>query len=307
MTKYISAVPNISEGQDVAFIEGIRNQLEEVSGLVVMDVAIDQDRNRTIFSFMGEKGPVFHGGHIIYENAIGQIDMRQHEGAYPRIGAVDIFPFVALKQSTLEEAIKWANEFGNEVGKRYSLPVYLAGDAARYPMRRELESIRDGEYEGFAAKMQDPAWKPDFGPDSFPADRGATMISARLPLVNLKMYLTTDDEEAAEWAAKVLTGISNGLPDVRLYPGFDHKSGSAFINITVRNYSATPLYRVIEAIRTELKRFGSGVKSVIPVGLVPQSALVDSALHYLQLVDFTDDNILEPRMEQLFRKGSKKK
>jgi glutamate formiminotransferase len=300
MTELISAVPNISEGRDAAFIEGLRGQLEKVPGLLLLDVAMDQARNRTLFSLMGERDAIFKGGFIIYEAAIKKIDMRQHEGAFPRIGAIDIFPFVAIKQSSLENAIKWANEFGREIGNRYSLPVYLAGEAAKNPMRRELESIRDGEYEGFATKMQNPAWKPDFGPDEFPVDRGATMVSARLPLVNLELYLNTNDQEAAKHAAYVLTGAENGLPDVRLYPGMDPTCGMAIINLTVRNYSATPLYRVFEAIRTELRRFGADIRSVKFIGLVPQSALLDSALHYLQISGFTEDDVLETRMERIF-------
>jgi glutamate formiminotransferase len=207
---------------------------------------------------------------------------------------------VAIRQSSLENAIQWANEFGNEVGNRYSLPVYLAGEAAKNPMRRELESIREGEYEGFAAKMQNPAWKPDFGPDEFPVDRGATIVSARLPLVNLELYLNTSDEEAARHVAHVLTGAENGLPDVRLYPGLDRTCGMAIINLTVRNYSATPLYRVFEAIKTELRQFGADIRRVKFIGLVPQSALLDSALHYLRISGFTEDDVLETRMERLF-------
>jgi glutamate formiminotransferase len=226
--------------------------------------------------------------------------MRRHEGAFPRIGAVDIVPFVAIRQSSLENAVRWANEFGKEVGKRYDLPVYLAGEAATSPLRRELEAIREGEYEGFAAKMQDPGWKPDFGPETFPADRGATMVSARLPLVNLELYLNTNDEEAAKYVAHVLTGAENGLPDVRLYPGMDRTCGMAISNLTVRNYNATPLYRVIEAVKTELRRFGAAIRSVKFIGLVPHSALIDSALHYMQIVGFTEDDVLETRVERLY-------
>lgn len=303
MLKNISVVPNISEGRDEKFIQGVRKQLENVPGLLVMGVAMDQARNRTIFSFMGKKETIFEGGFIIYEAAIKQIDMRKHEGAYPRIGAVDVFPFVAINQASLNEAIAWANEFGKEVGSRYSLPVYLAGNAAKNPMRKELESVREGEYEGFAAKMQDPAWKPDFGLDEFPVDRGATMVTARLPLVNLKLYLTNNNENAAKWVAGALSGSSKGLPDVWMYPGLDHTHNLAFINVTVRNYSATPLYRVMEAIKTELTRHGTRIRFVEPVGLVPQSALVDSALHYLQVSDFSDEDVLEARIEKLFNPG----
>jgi len=300
MTELITAVPNISEGRDVAFIEGLRSQLEKVPGLLLLDLAMDQARNRTLFCFMGAKDAIFQGCFAIYEAAIKKIDMRQHEGAFPRIGAVDIVPFVAIKHSSLESAIKWANEFAREVGTRYRLPVYLSGAAATSPLRRELESIREGEYEGFAAKMQDPAWKPDFGPNEFPVDRGATMVSARLPLVNLEMYLNTNDEEAAKYVAHVLSGAENGLTDVTLYPGLDRACGLAIINITVRNYSATPLYRVFEAIKTELKRFGTGIRSIKFIGLVPQKALLDSALHYMQIAGFAEDDVLETRMERIF-------
>jgi len=302
MTRAISAVPNISEGRDADFIQNLRDKLEKIQGLLVMDVAMDHARNRTIFSFIGDKKAIFEGGHIIYEEAIKKIDMRNHEGAYPRIGAVDIFPFVAIRPTSLAEAIKWAKEFGKDVGEKYSLPVYLAGDAATTPLRRELESIREGEYEGFAEKMQDHAWKPDFGLHEFPVDRGATMVSARLPLVNLKLCLTTNNEEAAKWVSDELSGISQGFPDVRLYPGMDYSLDLAVINVTVRNFSATPLYRVIEAVRTELVRFGTGIRSVNTVGLIPQSALVDSALHYLQISDFSDESILENRVERLYGK-----
>jgi glutamate formiminotransferase len=126
------------------------------------------------------------------------------------------------------------------------------------------------------------------------------MVSARLPLVNLEVYLNTNDEEAAKHVARVLSGAENGLPDVRLYPGLDRACGLAVINLTVRNYSATPLYRVLEAIKTELKRFGTGIRSIKFIGLVPHSALLDSALHYMQISGFEEDDVLETRMERIF-------
>ncbi|OQA33019.1 MAG: hypothetical protein BWY56_02136 [Acidobacteria bacterium ADurb.Bin340] len=299
MTKIISVVPNISEGLDAAFIEGLRARLEAVPELMVLDVAMDQVRNRTIFSFTGPREAVFQGGFLVYEAALGRIDMRHHEGEYPRIGAVDAFPFVALKNATVEEAAEWAQAFAQEVGQRFQVPVYLFGEAARTPMRRDIEAIREGEYEGFAQKMADPAWKPDFGPDTFPADKGATMIGARLPIVNLKAYLTTGDEEAAEWTAHALSGATSGMPGVKFYPGLDRTRGLALLNITVGNYRATPLYRILGAIRTELHRFGAGISRVETVGLVPQGALIDSALHHLQVVGFQEEEVVETRLDQI--------
>ncbi len=168
-----------------------------IPGLVVLDISMDQVRNRTVFSFTGRKDAIFEGGYLLYEEALAHIDMRQHQGEYPRIGAVDVFPFVALRNAPIANAVAWSVEFAEQVASRFQLPVYLFAESARKPLRRDIENIREGEYEGFAAKITDPVWKPDFGPDVFPPDKGATIIGARMPIVNLKAYFTTPDEDAA--------------------------------------------------------------------------------------------------------------
>ncbi|MCL4846338.1 MAG: glutamate formimidoyltransferase [Acidobacteria bacterium] len=298
MSQIISVVPNISEGRDEAFVETLQQTLEHVPGLVVLDVSMDQVRNRTIFSFTGSKPAVFEGGFLLYEAALGHIDMRQHQGEYPRIGAVDVFPFVALRDAPLSTAVDWSVQFAEEVARRFELPVYLFAESARTVLRRDIESIREGEYEGFATKIADPAWKPDFGPDKFPLDKGATIIGARLPLVNFKAYLTTASEEAAEWVTHVLSGTA-GLPGVHFYPALDRTRNEALLNITVGNFHATPLYRILEAVKTELRRFGAGVSRVEMVGLVPQRALIESAEHYLQIFGFEVEDVLENRIDAI--------
>ncbi|MDP2875405.1 MAG: glutamate formimidoyltransferase [Holophaga sp.] len=299
MTKIISVVPNISEGRDTAFIEDLQRKLQAVPGLVLLDVAMDQARNRTVLSFTGSKDAIFQGGFVLYEETLKRVDMREHQGEYPRIGAVDAFPFVVVKDATIEEAVVWSTEFAEEVARRFELPTYLAYESARHAQRRDIENIRDGEYEGFAAKMSDPAWKPDFGPETFPIDKGATIIGARFPLVNFKVYLNTANEEAAVWVANTLSSPTTGLPNVKFYPGLDRQRNLALLNITVGNYQATPLYRVIEAIKTELRRFGANISKVETIGLVPSAALVDSALHYLQVTDFDNENLLEKRLNHV--------
>lgn len=299
MTKIISVVPNISEGRDTAFIEDLQRKLQAVPGLVVLDVAMDQARNRTVMSFTGSKDAIFQGGFVLYEEVLKRVDMREHQGEYPRIGAVDAFPFVVVKDATIDEAVAWSTEFAEEVARRFELPTYLAYESARHAQRRDIENIREGEYEGFAAKMADPAWKPDFGPETFPVDKGATIIGARFPLVNFKVYLNTANEEAAVWVANTLSSATTGLPNVKFYPGLDRQRNLALLNITVGNYKATPLYRVIEAIKTELRRFGANVSKVETIGLVPSTALVDSALHYLQVTDFAEENLLEKRLNHV--------
>ncbi len=299
MPQTITAVPNICEGRDEALIELVQGKLESVAGLIVLDVSMDQVRNRTVFSFAGPKESLFQGGFLLYELALGKIDMRNHQGEYPRIGAVDVFPFVALQGGALPLAVDWSIQFAREVARRFSIPVYLFAESARTRIRRDIEHIREGEYEGFASKMSDPAWKPDFGPDVFPPDKGATIVGARLPIVNFKAYLATQNEEAAEWVARELTGPSSMLPGVHFYPALDRTRNQALLNITVGNFHQTPLYRILEAIKTELTRFGAGVTRVEMVGLVPQHALLESAQHYLQIFDFSIDDVLETRMESI--------
>lgn len=299
MTKIITVVPNISEGRDVAFIEDLKAKLQAVPGLLVLDVAMDAARNRTVFSFTGEREAIFQGGFVLYEEVLKRVDMRQHEGEYPRIGAVDAFPFVAVKDVAIEEVVAMSTAFAEEVGKRFALPVYLAYESARHPLRRNIEHIREGEYEGFAAKMADPTWKPDFGPERFPEDRGATIIGARFPQVNFKVYLSTPSEEAATWVAQTLMSPTTGMPNVKFYPGLDRQRNLALLNVTVGNYKATPLYRVLEAIKTELRRFGANISKVEMIGLVPQTALVDSALHYLQVTEFSPEHLLEQKLNKV--------
>lgn len=304
MSQIISVVPNISEGRDTVFVDSLREALEAVPGLVVLDVSMDQVRNRTIFSFTGPREAVFEGGYLLYDRAFEHIDMRQHQGEYPRIGAVDVFPFVAVRDVPMATVVDWSVEFATEVARRFAVPVYLFAQSARTKLRQDVETIREGEYEGFAAKMTDPAWKPDLGPDVFPPDKGATIIGARLPLVNFKAYLTTPSEEAAEWVAGILSAPTTGFSGVHFYPALDRTRNEALLNITVGNFQATPLYRILEAVKTELRRFGATVSRVEMVGLVPQQALIESAEHYLQVFGFSIEDVLENRVGTIVGEAS---
>lgn len=299
MWQIISVVPNICEGRDEAFIESLQHKLEAVPNLVILDVSMDQLRNRTIFSFTGDKDAIFEGGLLLYHEAYQKIDMRAHHGEYPRVGAVDVFPFVALRDASVETAVEWSVEFAEKVANRFAVPTYLFAEAARSPMRRDIESIREGEYEGFAIKMNDPSWKPDFGPDVFPPDKGATIIGARLPIVNFKVYLSTANEEAATWVARAIAGPISGMPGVHIYPGLDRTQNLAVLNITVGSFRATPLYRILEVIKAELHRFGAGISRVQMAGLVPQAALLESAMHYLQVTDFSMEDVVEHRLDTI--------
>ena len=164
MKKIIACVPNISEGKDQRFIDDLEARLRTVEGLMVLDVAVDHDQNRSVLSFTGSKEAIFEGGLLLYDLALKQIDMREHHGDYPRVGAVDVFPFVPLKGADISDAKEWAEEFAAVVAERFTIPVYLFAASARYRYRRDIQNIRQGEYEGFADKMKDLRWKPDMGP-----------------------------------------------------------------------------------------------------------------------------------------------
>ncbi len=291
MSKIIAVVPNICEGRDEAFIDALSLKLQGVPGLLMLDVSVDRVRNRTVFSFTGRKEAVFAGGLVLYEEALQHIDMRKHQGEHPRVGAVDVFPFVPLKGATIEEAKAWAEEFAQLVAERFKLPVYLFAESARYRYRRDIDNIRAGEYEGFAEKMRDVRWKPDFGPDRFPPDWGVTIIGARYPLISFKVYLSCTEEEVADAVAHAVADTSGGL--VRAHAGLEGDTGAAMMSVAVTNFEAVPMYRVVENIRLEAARFGVVIRKIEMIGLIPESALISAAEYYMRIHGFSHDKLLE--------------
>jgi glutamate formiminotransferase / 5-formyltetrahydrofolate cyclo-ligase len=297
MSKIIAAVPNICEGRDQEFLDGLTVRLNAVPNLMMLDVSVDHVRNRTVFSFTGDKAALFEGGMVLYEESLKHIDMRKHEGDYPRIGAVDVFPFVPLKEAGIEEAVAWSVEFAEKAADRFRIPVYLFSDSARYQARRDIDNIREGEYEGFFEKIKHPRWKPDFGPDEFPADSGATIVGARHPLISFRAFLTTGDEKVAEALCHVLADSKGGLRHVKGHAGLDKETGLALITISIQNFRATPMYRVIETLRTEAKRYGASIRSVEMIGLIPEIALIASAEFYMGIQGFQHENLLERSLQ----------
>jgi glutamate formiminotransferase len=295
MSKIIAVVPNICEGTDQAFIDDLTARLGQVPDLMMLDVAVDHARNRTVFSFTGTKTAIFAGGMVLYEQSLQHIDMRKHSGEHPRVGAVDVFPFVPLKDATIDEAKQWSVEFAEQVAERFDLPVYLFGESARYRYRRDLENIRSGEYEGFAQKMKDLRWKPDLGPDSFRDDAGVTIIGARHPLISFKVFLSCPDEDVAVGVAHAVADTSGGM--VRAYAGHDPDSGLAMMTVSLTNFQATPMYRAIENIRIEAARYGVDIRRVQMIGLIPEIALIEAAEYYMRIHGFDHDDLLERNIQ----------
>jgi glutamate formiminotransferase / 5-formyltetrahydrofolate cyclo-ligase len=295
MDQIIAAVPNICEGTDAGFIEELTTRLKGIPALILLDVAVDNARNRTVFSFTGSKDAVFSGGLALYERSLQHIDMRRHKGEFPRVGAVDVFPFVPLKNASIEDAKEWAADFAEQVAERFKLPVYLYAESARYRYRRDIDNIRQGEYEGFEAKMADSRWKPDLGPDRFPTSSGVTIIGARYPLISFNVFLGSRDESIARAVAHEIASTSGGV--VRAHGALDNGSDRAMLSVAITNFKASPLYRVVENIRIEARRFGVDIRHIELIGLIPERVLIQAAEYYLQIRAFDHADLLEKNIQ----------
>ncbi len=300
MEKIISAIPNLCEGNDKDMIARVSDKLSSIEGLVLLDVSMDSTRNRTVFAISGSIEAIFQGGFLLYETAIKEIDMREHSGEYPRIGALDVFPFVPIKDISIEESIEISIKFAEEVQKKFNIPIYLFAESSRKPLRKDIDQIRECEYEGLKERLKDPRWKPDLGPDSFNPDFGATIIGARHPLVSFKVHLDTKNIDIAKSLCREIQYSTGGLRHVSSHSGLVKGSGFAEITVSISNHSVTSPYKVVELIKVMAKRFSVSVSYVEMIGLIPEKVFFDAALHYMQVKDFKLQRILEKSVKDHF-------
>lgn len=301
MERLVECVPNFSEGRRKEVIEAIVQAIAEGGKVWILDVESDEDHNRSVVTFVGEPEAVEEAAFRGIKKAAELIDMDQHRGQHPRIGATDVVPFVPLKGVTMEECVAMARRLGERVGSELGIPVYLYGEAATRPERQDLSYIRRGEYEGLKeAIATDPDRAPDFGPKAL-GKAGATVIGARPPLIAFNVYLGTDDVRIAREIAKAVRHSSGGLRYVKAL-GLLVK-GKAQVSMNLTDYRQTPIHRVMEMIRREAARYGVNVVSSEVVGLIPEDALLDAAIYYLQLEGFSKEQILERKLERLLHGG----
>lgn len=294
--RLVECIPNFSEGRRPEVIQALEAAVRSVPGVYLLDRHSDPDHNRTVLTFAGEPEPVLEAAFKAIRVAAERIDMDQHRGAHPRLGAADVVPFVPLQGITLEECAELARRLGRRVGEELGIPVYLYEAAATRPDRVSLPDIRRGEYEGLKESIgRDPDRAPDFGPARL-GKAGATVIGARKPLVAFNVYLTTDDVQVARKIARAVRGSSGGLVHVRAL-GFLVK-GRAQVSMNLTDVTQTPIARVVEAVRREAARYGTAIHHTELVGLAPLQALVDAARWYLQLDEFESDQILELRLQK---------
>jgi glutamate formiminotransferase len=234
----------------------------------------------------------------LFEIAVDEIDLRTHSGEHPRLGAVDVVPFIPIEGATMNECVQLANETGADVARRFQVPVYLYEEAATKPGRKNLADIRRGQFEGLAAKMSQPDWAPDYGPPAPHPSAGATVIGARMPLIAYNINLATDRLDVAKKIAATVRFSSGGLPHVKAMGVALEDRGIVQVSMNLTNYLETPMFVVFDAVKREADRHGVGVLESEIVGLVPAAALVSAAEHYLQLNSFTRGQILEDKLRR---------
>ncbi len=292
----IESIPNISEGRRSEVIEAIAAAIRAVPGVRLLDHSSDPAHNRSVFTLAGDGPPLKAAILAMYEQALAHIDLRSHTGEHPRLGAVDVVPFVPIEGVTMAQCVALAKEVAQEQPSRFGVPIFLYEDASTDPARKNLEDIRRGEFEGLAAKMASAGWAPDFGPTAPHASAGASVIGARMPLIAYNINLNTDRLDVAKKIAAAIRHSSGGFRFVKA-AGFALKDrGIVQVSMNLTNYEKTPIFRVFETVKREADRHGVSILESEIVGLVPAAALNATAEFYLQIAGFNADQVLENKL-----------
>ena len=292
----MECVPNFSEGRDLQKIDKIVAPFRGKQGVKLLDYSNDESQNRLVVTVVGEPEPLRDAVLEAIGVAVELIDLNHHQGQHPRMGAVDVVPFIPIRNVTMEEAVALSKEVGKEVAKRYNLPVFLYEKSASAPHRENLAAVRKGEFEGMAEKIKQPEWHPDFGLAERHPTAGTVAIGARMPLVAYNINLNTPSLEIAHDIAKKIRFIGGGLRYCKAM-GVELKDrGITQVSINMTDYTRTALYRAFELVRVEARRYGVSIVGSEIIGLVPMEALIDTASYYLGLENFSMEQVLEARM-----------
>jgi glutamate formiminotransferase / 5-formyltetrahydrofolate cyclo-ligase len=296
MRTVIECVPNISEGRDRDRVREIADAVRAAPGVRLLDVSSDASHNRSVLTLVGDAAGVRAAVAALFDAAVTRIDLTRHSGEHPRMGAVDVVPFIPIRGTSVEECVALSREVGAAIASRHGIPVYLYEDSASSDLRRNLAEIRKGEFEGFPEKMKDPAWKPDFGPASPHPTAGVVAVGARPPLIAYNINLGTKDLRVADTIARAIRHIGGGFRFVKAMGVELADRGQVQVSINMTNFKKTPLHRVFECVKSEAERYGVPIVGSEIVGLTPAEALFMAADHYLRLEGFSSDQVLEMRL-----------
>ena len=292
----IESIPNVSEGRRPDVVAAIVAAVRDVPGVRLLDHSSDASHNRSVLTLAGDAPSLKAATLALFGAALEHIDLRAHSGEHPRLGAVDVVPFVPIEGATMADCVELARDVAATVAERFSLPVYLYEEAASDPARRNLEDIRRGEFEGLAAKMQTPGWAPDFGPARPHASAGASVIGARMPLIAYNINLDTDRLDVARKIASAVRHSSGGLRYVKAMGVMLEDRRIVQVSMNLTNYQKTPIFRVFDLVQREAARYGVAILESEIVGLVPSAALTSAAEYYLQLAGFSGEQVLENKL-----------
>lgn len=296
--KIIECVPNFSEGKDQSKINEIVAALKTVKGVRLLDVCVDADHNRSVFTFIGSPDAVEKAAAAACDRALTMIDMTLQTGVHPRIGAVDVVPFIPLKNAVMKDAVETAHRFGRAFAERNGVPVYFYGEAALVADRKELPALRRGGYEGLERRVEEPYWTPDAGPHVFNPQSGATAVGAREPLVAFNINLDSDDLDVAKRIAAVIRHSGGGLQHVRAIGVPLRSRRIVQVSMNLTNYRITPPCVVFERVKKLAAEEGIAILCSELIGLIPEGALEGVSPEYLRLDDFSEIRILEKHLPE---------
>ena len=295
----IESIPNVSEGRRPEVVARLIEAIERTPGVTLLDSSSDTSHNRSVLTLIGDAPALKAATLALFEAAVAEIDLRTHQGEHPRLGAVDVVPFVPIAGATMADCVALAKDVAATVAERFALPVFLYEEAAASAARRNLEDIRRGEFEGLAKKLQSPDWKPDFGPSQPHESAGAAVIGARMPLIAYNINLNTDRLDVAKKIAAAIRHSSGGFRFVKAMGVMLEDRRIAQVSMNLTNYEKTPMFRVFELVKREAERYGVSILESEIVGLVPSAALMNSAEFYLRVANFNPGQVLENKLRGL--------
>lgn len=296
MAKLVECIPNVSEGRRTEVIESIVGVIKEVPGVVLLDYSSDASHNRSVITMVGDPDSVGEAAFRLAKAARDNIDLNHHTGEHPRMGAIDVIPFVPIKEMSVAECVELSKKVGERIYNELSIPVFLYEESAAAPHRKNLAAIRKGQFEGMAEKVKQDKWHPDYGNDEIHPTAGVVAVGARAPLVAFNINLGTSDITVADKIAKIIRESSGGLKYVKALGVMLEDRNIAQVSINMCNYEKTPLYRVFELVRAEAARYGVNIIGSEIIGLTPMGALIDTAEYYLKIENFSRAQVLENRL-----------
>ncbi|MCL2857886.1 MAG: glutamate formimidoyltransferase [Oscillospiraceae bacterium] len=294
MAKIVQCIPNFSEGRDTGVISALVATAQSVPGVSLLDHAPDTSHNRSVFTLVGSPEGIAEAAFQLCKVASEKIDMRGHTGEHPRVGATDVIPFVPIKGCTAQDCVEISKQVAARIWSELKIPIFLYEDSCTSESRRNLASVRKGQFEGMPEKLLLDDWAPDFGERKIHPTAGITAVGARMPLVAFNVNLGTSDISIANAIAKVVRGSSGGFKYCKGIGVMLEDRNVAQVSMNMVNYEGTPIYRVFEVIRAEAQRWGVPIVGSEIIGLTPAKALIDCADYYLRLENFDyDKQVLE--------------